>query len=153
MEFHQLKCFREVAITQNCSQAAANLGMSRSSIRLNIKELENRLGTELFDSSNPSGPYEMTKCGKKLFEYASQILSLEAKAKNVTQEKTNQRQQKYVRICYNENLLHSFVPALFNSFYRDMYNTDIQLMFHMRHFQSEVLPMFEDGSADLAFTQ
>lgn len=152
MEFHQLKCFRELAITQNCSMAATNLNMSRASVRLNIKELEGLLGTELFDSSNQASPYTLTKNGKILLRYANQLLALEAKAKS-SLNSTSMIAQKMVGICYNENLLHSFLPVIFNNFYRTHSRSDIQLTFYMRHFQEDVISMFEDGSADIAFTQ
>ena len=114
MDFHQLKCFREVAITQNCSQAAANLGMSRSRLRFLIKELEESLSIRLFEPDSRTDMSTRTEYGKRLLKYANQLYDLEIAAKAVGSS-DSPPEEREVRIYYNENLLHTFLPTIYKS--------------------------------------
>ena len=45
---HDLRCFREIALTLNISRAAEKLGMGQPGLSLSLKRLETNLGTTLF---------------------------------------------------------------------------------------------------------
>lgn len=152
MDFHQLKCFREVAITQSCSQAATNLGMSRSRVRFVIKELEEALSIMLFEVDSKNDICKLTEHGKKLLKYANQLAELENEAKSLVNglEVSTSRE---VHICYNENLLHSFLPATINRFLNTHSAEAVDFKFRMCHSQEDIIGMFREGRADLAFVQ
>ena len=114
MEFQQLKCFKAVADAQSYSVAAENLGMGRTGVRLNIKELENSLSAALFRSDSAGNSFVLTEAGQILSHYADEILALQSEAVQAVQnmEKTPQA----VRIVHNDSLIHTLLPRLCDSY-------------------------------------
>ncbi|MDP4125710.1 MAG: LysR family transcriptional regulator [Bacillota bacterium] len=74
-----LKIFVTVAEQKNFSRAAEELYLSQPSVSLQIRNLENELGTKLIDRSPKH--LELTQSGEILYGYAKHILQLQAKAK------------------------------------------------------------------------
>jgi DNA-binding transcriptional LysR family regulator len=70
--FSEFRLFRDVALHQSLSRAAAANGISQSAASQNIQELERRLGTELLDRSRR--PLTLTDSGKLYLEFCRDIV-------------------------------------------------------------------------------
>lgn len=82
-----LKIFVTVAELKNFSRAAEELYLSQPSVSLQIRNLENELGTKLINRSPKH--LELTQSGGILYGYAKQILLLQDKAKHEINQLTN----------------------------------------------------------------
>src|ERR687890_593492 len=75
MDTRQLAAFCAVVDRQSFSQAAELLGVSQPAISLQIRSLEERLGTQLIDRSGRR--VEPTEAGLRLYRGAQRLLALE----------------------------------------------------------------------------
>ena len=82
-----LKLFVTVVEYKNFSRAAEELYMSQPSVSLQIRNLENELGSKLMNRS--SKHLELTQSGEIFYEYAKQMLLLYDKAKQEIDQLTN----------------------------------------------------------------
>lgn len=82
-----LKIFVTVAEHKNFSRAAEELYLSQPSVSLQIRNLENELGTKLIHRSPKH--LELTQSGVILYRYAKHILLLHDKAKQEINQLTN----------------------------------------------------------------
>lgn len=80
LNFYKLEIFTAVIETGSFSKAAERLLLTQSAISQHISDLENSLGTRLFDRG-PRG-VKLTESGEKLRDYTVQILRLVAEAQN-----------------------------------------------------------------------
>lgn len=72
MEIRQLQTFVQVAQLKNFSKAATQLGYSQSAVTVQIRLLENELGTKLFDRTGKR--VDLTSRGRQFLEHAERIL-------------------------------------------------------------------------------
>lgn len=79
MDTQRLKTFREVAKTLNFTRAAANLSYAQSSVTVQVKALEEELGTPLFDRLGKR--VALTDAGRLFLGYAERIVELEEEAR------------------------------------------------------------------------
>ncbi|TGE32919.1 selenium metabolism-associated LysR family transcriptional regulator [Desulfosporosinus sp. Sb-LF] len=82
-----LKIFVTVVEHKNFSRAAEELYLSQPSVSLQIRNLENELGTKLINRSPKH--LELTQSGEIFYGYAKQILHLHDKAKQEIDQLTN----------------------------------------------------------------
>jgi DNA-binding transcriptional LysR family regulator len=75
MDTRQLAAFCAVVERKSFSQAAARLGVTQPAISLQIRSLEQRLGTQLLDRSGRR--VEPTEAGLRLYASAQRLLALE----------------------------------------------------------------------------
>ena len=75
MDTRQLAAFCEVVERKSFSQAAEHLGVSQPAVSLQIRSLEQRLGTQLLDRSGRR--VEPTEAGVRLYRGAQRLLALE----------------------------------------------------------------------------
>lgn len=73
MTIQQLTYFKEIAITKNYTQAAANLYIAQPSISHSIQKLEDELNVPLF-IRNPNKTIELTSYGKAFLPVAEKVL-------------------------------------------------------------------------------
>jgi DNA-binding transcriptional LysR family regulator len=76
MDTRQLAAFCAVVERQSFSQAAERLGVTQPAVSLQIRSLEQRLGTQLLDRSGRR--VEPTEAGRRLYASAQRMLALEA---------------------------------------------------------------------------
>jgi DNA-binding transcriptional LysR family regulator len=74
MQFQQLRAFREVAAELSFTQAAKNLHYAQSTVTAQIKNLEESVGTELFDRSRRQ--LALTEAGVRLLPHAERIIEI-----------------------------------------------------------------------------
>src|SRR5947209_9349664 len=75
MDTRQLAAFCAVVERKSFSQAAERLGVTQPAVSLQIRSLEQRLGTQLLDRSGRR--VEPTEAGLRLFASAQRLLALE----------------------------------------------------------------------------
>src|SRR5919106_4370751 len=75
MDTRQLAAFCAVVERKSFSQAAELLGISQPAVSLQIRSLEERLGTQLLDRSGRR--VEPTEAGARLYRGAQRLLALE----------------------------------------------------------------------------
>src|SRR5918912_48729 len=75
MDTRQLAAFCEVVERKSFSQAAERLGVTQPAVSLQVRALENRLGTRLLDRSGRR--VEPTEAGRRLYRAAQRMLALE----------------------------------------------------------------------------
>ncbi len=81
LDSRALALFSAVADTQSFRQAAETLHLSQPPLSRSIRELEERLGTRLFDR-NAKG-VSLTDAGRKLLPYARRVTKLLEEAEAV----------------------------------------------------------------------
>src|SRR5437899_4861304 len=75
MDTRQLAAFCAVVERKSFSQAAERLGVTQPAVSLQIRSLEQRLGTRLLDRSGRR--VEPTEAGLRLYTSAQKLLALE----------------------------------------------------------------------------
>src|SRR5207248_6031215 len=75
MDTRQLAAFCTVVERKSFSQAAERLGVTQPAVSLQIRSLEQRLGTQLLDRSGRR--VEPTEAGLRLYRGAQRLLALE----------------------------------------------------------------------------
>src|SRR6202142_4759525 len=75
MDTRQLAAFCAIVERRSFSQAAERLGVTQPAVSLQIRALEKRLGTQLFDRSGRR--VEPTEAGMRLYRGAQRLLALE----------------------------------------------------------------------------
>src|SRR5213595_1301131 len=75
MDTRQLAAFCAVVERKSFSQAAERLGVTQPAVSLQIRSLEQRLGTRLLDRSGRR--VEPTEAGQRLYASAQKLLALE----------------------------------------------------------------------------
>src|ERR671936_41250 len=75
MDTRQLAAFCAVVERKSFSQAAERLGVTQPAVSLQIRSLEQRLGTQLLDRSGRR--VEPTEAGLRLYASAQKLLALE----------------------------------------------------------------------------
>ncbi|MEM9342407.1 MAG: LysR family transcriptional regulator [Pseudomonadota bacterium] len=73
MNYHHLRYFREVAVDGQLARTAQRLNVSQSALSMQIKALEESLGTDLFE--RVSRKLVLTHAGRVALDYADQIFS------------------------------------------------------------------------------
>jgi|HubBroStandDraft_2_1064218.scaffolds.fasta_scaffold929674_1 DNA-binding transcriptional LysR family regulator len=77
LDLRQLQTFYVVAITNNFSRAAKQLGCTQSSVTTRVQSLERELGVQLFDRQRGKS-ITLTSVGRRTFEHAGRLLALAA---------------------------------------------------------------------------
>jgi DNA-binding transcriptional LysR family regulator len=107
-----LQAFVVVQQTGGFTQAADALGRTQPAVSLQIKRLEERIGTRVFERSR-KGDLALTPAGLTLLDYAHRILSLHDEA---IASLTVPDVKSYLRLGILEELSHSRLPAILRSF-------------------------------------
>lgn len=90
LNLYKLHIFATVAQEGSFSAAATTLYMSQSAISQHMRDLENSLGTTLFNRGRRG--VKLTFAGEKLFDYTQRILQLVAEAENAITHVENLRE-------------------------------------------------------------
>ncbi len=87
LNFHQLKILLTVADCSSFSRAAEELFISQPAVSVQVKQLENSLGTELVDRSG--GRLRLTDDGQVVCDYARRIFALAEEMQSVLEKMDN----------------------------------------------------------------
>ena len=108
MELRNIKSFIKVAEFENFSKAAEVLGYAQSTITLQIQQLEQELGVNLFDRIGKR--VLLSEKGRAFLSYANDMVQLEAEAIETVSENTTPTGT--LRIGTIESIASSFLPLL-----------------------------------------
>jgi len=117
VDIRQLKYFLVIANSGSFSQAAKKIYVVQSALSHNIAQLEDELGTQLFER-HPRG-VKLTKAGELLCDYATQILDIVTQAKNeIGNVKSDLKESIWVGLNYtiSQQLMPSLVKRLSDEF-------------------------------------
>ncbi|GMA61974.1 LysR family transcriptional regulator [Alicyclobacillus fastidiosus] len=141
MTFDQLVAFVSVARTRNFTATAKVLHLAQPAVTSRIKNLESEIGVTLLQRFD--GALELTAAGRRLLEYAQQIIDL------VEQAKVEVGQQvQEILIGATSTLAVHFVPKILKLVYQWNQNAK----FIVRQAESlSLLSLLLDGNLDMAF--
>ena len=112
MELRNIKSFIKVAEFENFSKAAEVLGYAQSTITLQIQQLEQELGVNLFDRIGKR--VLLSEKGRAFLSYANDMVQLEAEAIETVSENTTPTGT--LRIGTIESIASSFLPLLLEEY-------------------------------------
>lgn len=112
MEFRQLNTFITVAQLESFSKAAELLGYSQSAVTVQIRLLEEELGTRLFDRLGRS--ISLTAQGQRFLERANQILKEVSQAKEIAREEEELKNPLHIGTL--ESLCFAKLPEVIRHF-------------------------------------
>ncbi len=122
-ELRHLKYFVTVAEEKNFTRAAERLFIAQPPLSRQIKQLEDELGTELFERG--SRPLELTETGKFFFAHAQQLLSHAAEIKAMT--KRVSQINRTLSIGYVASTLYGKLPKIIRLYRYEHNAVDLQL--------------------------
>ncbi|MEO0909383.1 MAG: LysR family transcriptional regulator, partial [Pseudomonadota bacterium] len=73
LNYNHLRYFQEVALEGNLTRAANRLNISQSALSIQIKQLEARIGHNLFDRAGRN--LKLTEAGKIALDHAKKIFA------------------------------------------------------------------------------
>ena len=145
MTITQLVTFLKIAESGNFSAAANSLGYAQSTVTMQIKQLEDELGVELFDRLGKS--VSLTSAGERLVVYAEKMEQLEREIRSdvpSADEPTG-----IIKLGISESLCYNRFPRILLEYTKAYPKIDIQLSFIMH----DTFPdMLKKGSLDLVYT-
>lgn len=145
MELRHLRYFAAAAERLNISQAAKHLHVSQPPLSRQIRDLEQEIGTPLFDRDHKK--LRLTPAGQYFLEEAKKILSLAQRAAKAAAA-TGRGQAGKVTIAFLSPLGGLFLPPIIRSFRQKFPLVDVDLAELVPREQLEALL---DSQIDLAF--
>ena len=147
MELRHLRCFLAVAEELHFARAAERLHIEQSPLSRTIKELEERLGEQLFVRTSRST--QLTRAGKLLLEHVPRVFSALQQARDSVKAAANGFHGQ-LRIALSDGITPSRLPALLALCRQEEPEVDIRL------FQvplSQQIKGLQDDLYDVGFAQ
>lgn len=144
MEIRQLTTFVTAAQMNSFSKAAESLGYTQSAVTIQIKNLEDELGTKLFDRMGKQ--VSLTGYGKDFMAHAVNILKEVNLAKLAVKGQTELNGS--ITIGTNESLCFTKLPAILTYFREHHPKVNIKILFDS---PDPLLEMMDHGKIDLAY--
>ncbi len=145
MTIIQLSTFLKIAESGSFSAAASELGYAQSTVTMQIKQLEEELGVEVFDRLGKT--VSLTSAGERLVVYAEKMLQLEREILSdipVVDEPSG-----VLKLGISESLCYNRLPRILLEYSKLYPKVDIQLCF-ITH---DTFPdMLKKGVIDLVYT-
>jgi DNA-binding transcriptional LysR family regulator len=143
MDLDNLKTFIEVARLGSFSRAAERVLRSQPAVSAQIRQLEQEYGKRLFDRSAKS--VRMTPAGEVVFDYAQQLLTLQARAQQAVAEQDGVRSGT-LSIGANEGTFLYVLPRVLAKYHKQFPKVKISVY---RSFTHKVTTKVEEGVVDL----
>lgn len=144
MEIRNLITFLEIAERKSFTKTAEALGYTQSTVSAQIKQLENELGTPLFERLNHK--VMLTERGNSLLEYAQEIVNLSKKIQEVPDE--SDMCEGLVRFGMAPSISTMMLGSTFLGFHKKYPNVKVQIIAAET---KEMLEMLDRNEADLIF--
>jgi DNA-binding transcriptional LysR family regulator len=113
MEIRNITSFIKITELGSFSKAAGVLGYSQSNVTMQIKQLEQELGTKLFDRIGKS--VQLTEDGRKFLKYAAKISSAAENAKRALIPDSEPSGE--LRIGLLESLCITYLPQIIKEYH------------------------------------
>ena len=144
MELRNIKSFIKVAEFENFSKAAEVLGYAQSTITLQIQQLEQELGVNLFDRIGKR--VLLSEKGRAFLSYANEMMKLEAEAIETVSE--NDTPTGTLRVGTIESIASSFLPALLEEYLKKCPQVHLDIVIGVT---LELYDQLEKGNLDIVF--
>ena len=123
MELRNLITFVRIAEVKNFSKSAQLLGYSQSAVTMQIKQLEQELGRQLFERIGKQ--VKLTQAGEKLLPYALEILNTAQKAQSMVRENEQITGHSHIGTC--ESYVIGVLPQVLTAFQQQCPNVEVQV--------------------------
>ncbi len=123
MELRNLITFVRIAEVKNFSKSAQLLGYSQSAVTMQIKQLEQELGKQLFERIGKQ--VKLTQAGERLLPYALDILNTAQKAQSMVRE--NEQITGHLHIGTCESYVIGVLPQVLTAFQQQCPNVEVQV--------------------------
>ena len=145
MTLTQLRTFLEIADTGSFTSAADKMGYAQSTVTMQIRSLEEELGTPLFDRLGKT--VVPTDQGIRLMAYAEKMLQMEREIKSdIT---SSDAPSGLLKIGVSETLCYKRFPEMLLRYRNSFPDVEIQLTF-VTH---DTFPgMLRSGAVDMVYT-
>jgi LysR family hydrogen peroxide-inducible transcriptional activator len=144
MELHQIRYFCAVARTASFTRAAHQEHIAQPSLSLQIRKLEDELGTKLFDRLGRT--VRLTQFGEAFLPRAEAIVRQVFAAKHEIQQMAGTAQGKLV-IGAIPTIAPYFLPAHLTRFARDFPHVQIRVV---EELTSDLISLLHQGAIDFA---
>ena len=141
----QLRGFCYAAQFGNISRAASFMGLTQSSVSLQIKALERDMGCQLFSRSGPK--ILLTEDGKKLLDLSLPLLDGIHNLRETFHHQAKVRVNTELRIAVNNTVKNYLLPPVLRDFLER--NTEISVVVTYAEHE-EAMRLIEDEAVDIA---
>lgn len=145
MELFQLRSFHEVARSGSFSKAAENLNITQPALSRQIVTLEKTVGMNLFNRHNRG--VNLTDAGRRLYEYAEDVLKLLDKASKTLKEMQN-LESGQLKIGASTTIGNYLLPTWIAKFLNLHPGVDVSLQVGN---SETIIEQLVDGLFDIAF--
>ena len=145
MTITQLETFVKISEMGSFSLAANDLGYAQSTVTMQIKQLEEELGCDLFERLGKT--IVLTSAGERLVDYAERLLQLEREIHSEVPE--SDEPAGTLKIGVSESLCYDRFPQILMEYKKRYPKVDIDLSFIMHDTFPELL---KKGELDLVYT-
>jgi DNA-binding transcriptional LysR family regulator len=136
MKINQVRCFCEVVDAGTLARAAERLHIAATAISMQIAQLEQEFGGELFDRRVK--PMALTALGRFFLPRAREFIAAAERLEQDTQDVASGK-QGWLGIGFVRSLIYSVVPAAVQSFRREHPEVKIELIELLTEVQPEQL--------------
>ena len=145
MTITQISTFIKIAEMGNFSLAANALGYAQSTVTMQIKQLEDELGVELFDRLGKS--VSLTSAGERLLIHAEKMLQIEREI--LSEVPSLDEASGVIKLGISESLCYNRLPGILLEYRRKFPKVDLRLSL-ITH---DVFPdMLKKGTLDIVYT-
>ena len=145
MTITQLETFLKICEMKNFTSAANSLGYAQSTVTTQIRQLEDELGTQLFERLGKT--IVITPAGEKLMVYAGKLLQLEREIHLEVPE--NKEPAGIIKLGVSESLCYNRLPNILMEYKNSFPKVDIRLQFVMHDTFPDLL---KKGKLDVVYT-
>ncbi|ALN72334.1 MULTISPECIES: LysR family transcriptional regulator [unclassified Aureimonas] len=122
LDLDQLRTFLAIVDTGSFTRAAEEVFKTQSAVSMQVRRLEERLGTDLFERSGRT--VKLTEAGGRLLSYARRMLSLSQETLSAFDEQTI---EGHVRIGLPDDYAERFLPEIMARFVRSNPRVELQI--------------------------
>ncbi|WP_062217952.1 MULTISPECIES: LysR family transcriptional regulator [unclassified Aureimonas] len=122
LDLDQLRTFAAIVDTGSFTRAAEEVFKTQSAVSMQVRRLEERLGTELFERSGRA--VKLTEAGGRLLTYARRMLTLSQETLAAFDEQTI---EGHVRIGLPDDYAERFLPEIMARFVRSNPRVELQI--------------------------
>ncbi len=145
MTITQLSTFLKITELNSFSAAAESLGYAQSTVTTQIKQLEDELGSVLFERLGKT--MLLTSSGERLIPYAEKMLQLERDIRLDVSDEENH--VGVLKLGVSESLCISRFPHILMEYKKNNPRTEIRIQFVMHENIPELL---QKGELDMVYT-
>lgn len=145
MTIIQLETFLKIAELKSFSLTANDLGYAQSTVTMQIKQLEEELGTELFNRLGKT--ISLTPSGERLVDYAKKLLQIEREI--YMEVPDSEEPSGILKIGVSESLCYNRCPQILMKYTKAFPKVDIRLQFISHDSFPELL---KKGELDIVYT-